>query len=61
MLGWAAASATSTRDVYRGVVEHSVYVDPTARGRGVGSALLAALCAHADERGYWTIQSKASR
>lgn len=57
VLGWAAASAASTRDVYRGVIEHSVYVDPAARGRGVGSALLATLCAQADDRGYWTIQS----
>ena len=57
VLGWAAASPTSTRDVYRGVVEHSVYVDRTAHGRGVGSALLAELSTRADERGYWTIQS----
>lgn len=57
VLGWAATSPTSTREAYRGVVEHSVYIDPAAQGRGVGSALLAALCAQADERGYWTIQS----
>jgi phosphinothricin acetyltransferase len=57
VIGWAAASPTSTRDVYRGVVEHSVYVDPAASGRGVGSVLLAALCRQADESGYWTVQS----
>lgn len=57
VLGWAAASPTSTRAVYRGVVEHSVYVDTAAQGRGVGAALVGALCARADELGYWTIQS----
>ncbi len=57
VVGWAAASPTSAREVYRGVVEHSVYVDPDLRGRGVGSALLAALCAAADGAGYWTVQS----
>ncbi|MFD1722835.1 GNAT family N-acetyltransferase [Amnibacterium endophyticum] len=55
--GWAAASPTSARAVYRGVVEHSVYVDPDARGRGIGSALLAALCSTAEAAGCWTIQS----
>ena len=34
--GWVAASAVSSRCVYAGVVEHSVYVHPAARGRGIG-------------------------
>lgn len=57
VIGWVAASAASTREVYRGVVEHSVYVAPDARGRGVASALLNHLCVAADALGYWTIQS----
>lgn len=57
VLGWAAATPTSSREVYRGVVEHSVYVDPSAAGRGVGLALLHALAARARELGMWTIQS----
>ena len=36
VLGWAAACAVSDRCVYQGVVEHSVYVAPAARGRGSG-------------------------
>lgn len=57
LLGWAALSPVSTRPVYRGVVEHSVYIAAAARGRGVGTALLAALISAADDAGLWTIQS----
>jgi len=55
--GWAASSPTSTREVYRGVVEHSVYVDPRAHGHGIGRALLDALVHTADAAGCWTVQS----
>ena len=57
VLGWAAASAVSDRCVYAGVIEHSVYVDPAARGRGVGRALLDALLDSAAAGGVWTVQS----
>jgi phosphinothricin acetyltransferase len=39
------------------VVEHSVYVDPKARGRGVARMLLDALIASTEAAGIWTIQS----
>ena len=39
------------------MVEHSVYVDPAAQGRGVGRALLDALIASTEAAGIWTIQS----
>ena len=55
--GWISATAVSDRCVYAGVVEHSVYVDPAARGRGVGRALLQALIASTEAAGIWTIQS----
>jgi phosphinothricin acetyltransferase len=57
VLGWVAASAVSGRSAYAGVVEHSVYVAPTARGRGVGAALLQALIDSTEAAGIWTIQS----
>ena len=57
VLGWVAASTVSDRCVYNGVVEHSVYVRPDARGRGVGSRLLDALIASTEAAGIWTIQS----
>src|SRR5579872_2409877 len=43
VVGWVAACAVSSRCVYAGVVEHSVYVDPAARGGGIGRQLLNAL------------------
>jgi L-amino acid N-acyltransferase YncA len=57
VLGWVAVSPVSARPVYRGVVEHSVYVHAAARGQGVGRALLAALIASTEAAGIWTIQS----
>lgn len=57
VLGWVAASAVSDRCAYAGVVEHSVYVHPDSRGRGVARALLDALVASTEEAGIWTIQS----
>jgi L-amino acid N-acyltransferase YncA len=57
VLGWVAVSAISTRAAYAGVVEHSVYVDPAAQGRGVARALLDALIVSTEAAGIWTIQS----
>ena len=57
VVGWAAASPVSDRCAYAGVVEHSVYVDPAATGRGVGRLLLQALLDGARESGAWTVQS----
>ena len=57
LLGWVAVSAVSDRCVYAGVVEHSVYVHPDARGRGIGGLLLRALIESTEAAGIWTIQS----
>jgi phosphinothricin acetyltransferase len=57
VLGWVAVGAVSKRCVYSGVVEHSVYVHPEARGRGVGRALLEALIASTEAAEVWTIES----
>lgn len=56
-LGWAAAAHVSERCAYTGVVEHSVYVHPDARGRGCGRLLLGALIELCERHGIWTIQS----
>lgn len=57
VLAWAAVTAVSERCVYSGVVEHSVYVDPLAQGRGVGRQLLESLASSTEAAGIWTIQS----
>jgi L-amino acid N-acyltransferase YncA len=57
VVGWAALSPTSSRACYAGVVEHSVYVAASARGRGVGRALTEALVDGAGVAGLWTIQT----
>lgn len=55
VLGWVAVSPTSSRPVYRGVVENALYVTERAQGRGVGRALLEQLVSSADAAGVWTI------
>ena len=55
--GWVAVVPYSSRAVYRGVCEESVYVAEGARGRGVGRALLARLIASARDGGLWTLQA----
>jgi L-amino acid N-acyltransferase YncA/precorrin-6B methylase 2 len=57
VLGWTAASAVSSRPVYAGVIEHSVYVEPGRHRGGIGLALLEALTGSAESAGIWTIQS----
>jgi phosphinothricin acetyltransferase len=57
VLGWTAVTRVSHRCAYAGVVEHSVYVHPDARGRGIGRVLLRALIASTEAAGIWTVQS----
>lgn len=57
VLGWVAATKVSDRCSYAGVVEHSVYVHPDARGRGVATMLPNALIESTVAAGIWTIQS----
>lgn len=56
-LGWAALSPVSSRPVYAGVAEVSVYIAEQARGRSVGKALLAALVTASEAAGLWTLQA----
>ena len=57
VVGWAAVSPLSARQVYEGVVEDSVYVDEHARGGGVGRLLLERLIASTEAAGIWTLQA----
>jgi L-amino acid N-acyltransferase YncA len=58
VLGWAASFPYSDREAYAGVGEVSVYVARAARGRGAGAALLEALAAEAERRGFHKLLSK---
>jgi L-amino acid N-acyltransferase YncA len=57
VVGFAALAPVSTRRCYAGVAENSVYVARSARGLGMGRALLETLIEGAEEAGIWTIQT----
>lgn len=57
VVGWVAAAPVSDRCVYGGVVDHSVYVASSARGRGIARALLERFVAEAEQLDLWTVQS----
>ena len=57
VVGWATVAAVSDRCVYAGVAEVSVYVAGSARGRGVGAALLRELIVRTEGAGIWTLQA----
>lgn len=57
VLGWVALSPVSNRCVYGGVAEISVYVAPSARGAGVGRALMQRVIEDSEQNGIWTLQA----
>jgi len=57
VIGWGVLSPVSGRCVYAGVAEISVYVAASARGKGVGTALLEVLVPASEAEGIWTLQA----
>jgi phosphinothricin acetyltransferase len=57
ILGWVALSPVSSRCVYGGVAEVSVYISAKNRGKGVGKNLMEHLILESEKAGYWTLQS----
>lgn len=57
IVGWAALSRVSSRCVYAGVAEVSIYVAMHARGKGLGKRLLTALVDESEQHGIWTLQA----
>jgi phosphinothricin acetyltransferase len=52
VLGFAYAGPYNTRPAYLHTGEDSIYLQPAARGGGIGTALLTALIAEAQSRGF---------
>ena len=57
VIGWAALVPVSSRCVYAGVAEVSVYVGENARGKGIGKKLLQALIDASEQNNLWTLQA----
>ena len=57
MAGWAALSPVSSRCVYAGVAEVSIYMAAKYRGKGIGKLLLLDLIKESEQAGFWTLQS----
>ena len=56
-VGWASLSSTSSRKVFEGVKELSLYITESARGHGLGSKLMKLIIELSEIEGIWLIQS----
>lgn len=57
VLGWAALSPISTREVYSGISEVSVYVSAITQGLGIGQKLLEQLILESERNNIWMLQA----
>jgi len=55
--GWAALIPTSTREVYSGVMEVSIYIGEVHRGKGAGKALFDVLISESEKNNIWSLLS----
>jgi phosphinothricin acetyltransferase len=55
--GWVVLSKVSSRYVYEGVAEVSIYIAETCRGKGFGKALLNYLITKSEKSGFWMLQA----
>lgn len=58
VVGWIAASGYRPRECYAGIGEFSVYVARSARGGGVGDALMKAFIPACEAAGLWKLVSR---
>ncbi|KGR74257.1 GNAT family N-acetyltransferase [Ureibacillus sinduriensis] len=58
VLGWCKLTPASSRKVYSGVGELSIYVHPGAKGKGIGNLLLTNLIRKSEAEGFWTLEAK---
>jgi len=57
VVGWAALNPVSSRAVYAGVAELSIYVAEARRREGIGRLLLDRLISCSEQAGIWTLQA----
>jgi L-amino acid N-acyltransferase YncA len=55
VVGWAALSPTSSRYVYRGINEVSIYISTRHSNKGAGKKLMRALIDESEKNGVWTL------
>ena len=57
IVGWTALTSVSSRCVYGGVAEISIYVSEKHKGIGIGKKLLNILILESEENNIWTLQA----
>lgn len=55
--GWAALIPVSSRRVYAGVGEVSIYISNDYKGQKIGTLLLKKLIEESESNGFWTLQA----
>ncbi|GGG22363.1 phosphinothricin N-acetyltransferase [Dokdonia pacifica] len=58
ILGWCALTPFSSRKVYKGVAEVTIYVAKEAQQKGIGKLLLQHLIKESEKANFWTLQAK---
>ena len=58
VIGWCALSSFSSREVYSGVAEVTIYIAEKAQRKGIGKLLLEQLIVESEQAGFWTLQAK---
>lgn len=56
--GWVGLSPVSSRCVYAGVAEVSIYISENYRGKGIGNTLLKRVIQSSEANGIWTLQAE---
>ncbi len=58
VVGWCALSPFSSREVYRGVAEVTIYIAEKVQQKGIGKQLLQHLIIESERAGFWTLQAR---